>query len=76
MVPGLIAMTCLVGSHRLLGMQASVVVVCGLQGTSLTVMVRGIIAPQHEGTSWIRDGTSVPCVASQILYHWATREAL
>ena len=42
MVPGLlIAVTSLVGSHTLLGMQASVVVVCGLQGTSLTVMVHG-----------------------------------
>ena len=41
-VPGLlIAVTSLVGSHTLLGMQASVVVVCGLQGTSLTVMVHG-----------------------------------
>ena len=36
----------------------------------------GFIALQHVGSSWIRDGTSVPCIGRQILYHGTTREAL
>ena len=36
----------------------------------------GLAAPQQVGSSWIRDGTHVSCSRRQILYHWATREAL
>ena len=32
-------------------------------------------APQHVGSSQIRDCTRVSCIGRQILYHWATREA-
>ena len=30
--------------------------------------------PTSRGSSWPRDWTHVSCIASQILYHWATRE--
>ena len=29
-----------------------------------------------RGSSWPRDGTCISCISRQILYHWATREAL
>ena len=29
-----------------------------------------------KGSSWTRDQTCVSCIGKQILYHWATREAL
>ena len=35
----------------------------------------GVFALQHEGSSWIRNQTHVPCTGRQILHHWATREA-
>ena len=35
----------------------------------------GLLAPQHMGSSWMRDWTHVSCIGGQILYHWATREA-
>ena len=35
-----------------------------------------LVAPRHVGSSWIRDQTCVSCFGRQILYHWATREAL
>jgi len=28
------------------------------------------------GSSWTRDGTSVPCTGRQIINHWTTREVL
>ena len=34
------------------------------------------VTPQHVGSSWFRDRTCVSCIGRQILYHWATREAL
>ena len=43
-----------------LGMLASVVVAYGL------------VALQHVGYSQTRDGTCVPCIGRQILYHWTT----
>ena len=36
---------------------------------------RGLVAPWHVGSSWIRDRTHVSCTGRQILYQWATREA-
>ena len=36
----------------------------------------GLVVPQHVGSSQTGDWTCVPCIGRQILYHWATREAL
>ena len=38
--------------------------------------VDSVLAPQHVGSSWIRDRTCVSCTSRWIHYHWATREAL
>ena len=35
----------------------------------------GFVAPQHVGSSRIRDRTGISCTGRRILYHWATREA-
>ena len=37
--------------------------------------IRGLVAPQHVGSSQTRDSAGVPCTARQILNHWTTREA-
>ena len=34
----------------------------------------GLISPWYVRSSWTRDQTSVPCIAKQILNHWATKE--
>ena len=34
----------------------------------------GLVAPQHVGSSKIRDRTPISCIGRQTLYHWATRE--
>ena len=34
----------------------------------------GLAVLQHVGSSWIRDGTHVPCIGRWILNHWITRE--
>ena len=36
----------------------------------------GLVAPGPVGSSWTRNQTCVSCIGRQILYHWATREAL
>ena len=36
----------------------------------------GLVASRQMGSSCIRDGVHVSCTGRQILYHWATREAL
>ena len=36
----------------------------------------GLVAPQHVGSSRIRDRTHVPCIVRWILNHCTTREAL
>ena len=36
----------------------------------------GLVTPGHVGSSGIRDWTHVSCIGRQILYYWATREAL
>ena len=35
----------------------------------------GLAASRHVGSSWTRDGTSVPCIARQILNYSITRAA-
>ena len=35
----------------------------------------GLGALRHVGFSWIGDWTCASCIARQMLYHWATREA-
>ena len=32
----------------------------------------GLVAPRHVESSWTRDGTRVPCIASLILSYWTT----
>ena len=36
----------------------------------------GLVTSRHVGSCRIRDQTHVSCLGRQILYHWATREAL
>ena len=60
----------LVGEHGLSATQVSVVVVFGLSICGAWALV----ALQHVGSSWSRDGTYVPCVGRWILYHRATGE--
>ena len=36
----------------------------------------GLPCPSLGGSSWSRDGTCVSCIGRQILYCWATKEAL
>ena len=42
---------------------------------SSVVVAHGFSCPGHVGSSWPRDRTHVPCIGSQILNHWTTREA-
>ena len=39
------------------------------------VVVDGLVASWHVGSSWTRDHTYVPCTGRQIINHWTTREA-
>ena len=48
----------------------------GSRAQAQSPWLTGLAAPQHVGSSWIRDGTYVSCFHRQILYHWATRDAL
>ena len=68
--------------HGLWGMGASVLGTTRLWSTgSIVVAHTGstklwhLVAPQHMGSSQIRDRTHVSCIGRWILYHWATREA-
>ena len=36
----------------------------------------GLVALRHEGSSWIKDWTHIPCTGRGILNHWATREVM
>ena len=47
---------------------------CRAQALELGLL--GLIVPRLVGSSQIRNQTCVSCVGRQILYHWATREAL
>ena len=39
-------------------------------------IVEWVAIPFSRGSSWLRDWTQVSCTGRQILYKWATREAL
>ena len=39
-------------------------------------ILKWVAMPSSRGCSWSRDQTHVSCIGRQILYHWATREAL
>ena len=72
----LVVVTSLVAEHGLQSAQASVVVASGLSSCSsqalehrLSCGVHDLVAQQHVGSSWIRDGTHVLCTGRQILYH-------
>ena len=43
--------------------------------TSSTVARMGLAAPQHMGSSQLRDWTCVSCLGRRILIHWAAKEA-
>ena len=47
-----------------------------LQSTGSVIVAHGLLALKHVGSPQIRDQTCVSCIGRQILYHWATREAL
>jgi len=57
------------------GHMDTVVMAQGLQRADSVVVVRGLVSPQHVGSSCTRDQTGVPCIARWILNHWTTREA-
>ena len=40
---------------------------CSTQPQELRLL--DLVAPRHEGYSWIKDGTHVPCIGRQVLYH-------
>ena len=40
------------------------------------VVATGLVAPRQVGYSWMRDHTYISCIDGQVLYHWATKEAL
>ena len=41
-----------------------------------SVVLHKLSCSQECGNFWLRDWTCVSCIGRQILYHWATREAL
>ena len=47
-----------------------------IQSTGPAVVMQGLVVPWHEGSSWPRDWTGVPCIGRQTHYYWATREEL
>ena len=49
----------------------SVVTAARVWHTGSTVVAHNccLAAPRHVGSSWIRDGTHVPCIGRHILYH-------
>ena len=72
----LLAVAAFVVEHGLWGMQDSVVGLVGSRAQAQQLWHTGLVAPQHVGSSQTRDRTHVCCIDRQILYHWATREAL
>ena len=51
---------------------------CGAQAPDAQaqqLLLTGLVAPRHVGSSQTRARTSVPCTGRQILNHCATREA-
>ena len=53
----------------------SLVVVLGFQSTGSIIVVLGLVALQHVGSSQTRGLTCVSCIGRQILYLWTTKEA-
>ena len=54
---------------------------CSPPGSSVYGISQGrrlewVVISFSTGSSWPRDWTCVSCIGRQILYHWATREAL
>ena len=50
-----------------------------VHGIILVRILECVAMPSSKGSSWLRDWTHVPCdscIGRQILYHWATWEAL
>ena len=53
---------------------SSLVAEHGLVGRLQQLQLADFAAPQHVGSSQLRDRTRVPCIDRQILNHWTTRE--
>ena len=54
---------------------------CSPQGSSVQRLLQArklewVVISSSRGSSWSRDRTLVSCIGKQILYHWATWEAL
>ena len=49
---------------------------CGCRAPEhrLSVCAHGLVAPQHVGSSWIKNWTHISCIGRWIPNHWATRE--
>ena len=47
-----------------------------VHGISQARILEWVTISSSRGSSWPRHGTQVSCIGRQILYHWATREAL
>ena len=47
-----------------------------VHGISQARILESVTFSFSRGSSWLRDRTHVSCIDRQILYHWATREAL
>ena len=45
----------------------------GFTSVALVVEYR-LGCPWHVGSSWIRNGTHVPCIGGRILHHWTSGE--
>ena len=41
-----------------------------------TLCCKGLVAPRHVGSSWVRDRPRIPFIGRRILIHCVTREAL
>ena len=71
----LTAVTSLVAEPSFLDMQASVVTAHGPvvaapgRAQSQKLCHMRLVAPRHEGSSWVRGQTPVSCIGRQILYH-------
>ena len=73
----------LIAERGLWGAWASAVAACGsgvsaprLRAQAQQLWHGSLVVPWHLGSFWIRDGTCVFCTGREILYRWATWEAL
>ena len=46
------------------------------RGISQARILEWVAISFFRASSWLRDWTHISCIERQILYHWATREAL